>query len=74
MDMRRQHISSSSIRSAGYDKETKTLEVEFVSGGVYQYKGVPEYVYTEFLASPSRGVYFSTEIRDHYPTTKVSEA
>ena len=38
--MIRQPVSSSNIRSIGYDSESNTLEIEFHSGGVYQYFGV----------------------------------
>ena len=35
--MIRQPVSSSNIRSIGYDSMSSTLEIEFHSGGVYQY-------------------------------------
>lgn len=38
--MIRQPVSSSNIRSIGYDSKSNTLEIEFHSGGVYQYFGV----------------------------------
>ena len=34
-------VESSNIVSAGYDAETRTLEVEFSNGGVYRYGDVP---------------------------------
>ncbi|OQX00458.1 MAG: hypothetical protein BWK73_48340 [Thiothrix lacustris] len=39
-------VSSSNLRSVGYDPETATLEVRFRHGGVYQYYNVPEETYT----------------------------
>ena len=56
--MKRQPVSSSNLRSVGYDPETKTLEVEFQNGSVYQYFNVPNNVYRELMAAPSHGRYF----------------
>lgn len=59
-------VASTSIKSVGYDDEADALEIEFHSGGVYQYFDVPERVYTELLEADSRGRYFHEEIRGQY--------
>ena len=41
--LERKAVRSTNIASVGYDAGTKTLEIEFRSGGVYQYAGVPGY-------------------------------
>ena len=69
--MIRQPVSSSNIRSIGYDSESNTLEIEFHSGGVYQYFGVPESIYNELMHAPSHGSYFHRHIRDQYRWTKM---
>lgn len=69
--MRRQTVRSSNLRSVGYDTSTATLEIEFNSGGVYQYSGVPTQVYDSLVRSESLGRYFSSHIRDVYPCVKV---
>jgi len=38
--MDRKKVSSSSIRSVGYDERNRTLEVEFSDGRINQYVGV----------------------------------
>ena len=43
--MDRQSVSSSNIVSVGYDPTSETLEVEFQSGGVYQYYNVGQSTY-----------------------------
>ena len=43
--MERQSVSSSNLRSIGYDHSSSTLEVEFNNGSIYQYFDVPENVY-----------------------------
>lgn len=69
--MIRQPVSSSNIRSIGYDSESNTLEIEFHSGDVYQYFGVPESIYNELMYAPSHGSYFHRHIRDRYRWTKM---
>ena len=69
--MKRQPVSSSNLRSVGYDPETKTLEVEFQNGSVYQYFNVPNNVYRELMAAPSHGRYFHRFIRNIYPYSRV---
>jgi hypothetical protein len=69
--MKRETASSSNLRSIGYDISTQTLEIEFNSGGVYQYFHVPENVYTGLMDASSHGRYFNHFIRDEYPTRRV---
>ena len=51
--MDRNQVASSNIRSIGYDMQTQTLEVEFLSGWVYQYYGVPEFIHQEIMQASS---------------------
>lgn len=69
--MERTPVTSSNIRSIGYDRTAHTLEVEFHSGGVYQYQDVPEATYDELMASPSVGNYFHKNIRPNHTVHKV---
>ncbi len=64
--MERQRVSSSNLHSVGYDPNTSTLEVEFRSGTIYQYFGVPEHVYDGLIKAGSKGSYLNTHIRDRY--------
>jgi len=69
--MDRTPVRSSNIRSVGYAPETKTLEVEFHSGGVYQYSGVPVTTYQGFIRAASKGSYFHDHIKGRYPDRQV---
>ena len=69
--MDRQTVSSSNIRSVGYDAENKILEVAFSSGGVYQYFNVPEHRYSRLMSSFSKGSYLADHIRNNYRYRKV---
>lgn len=59
-------VSSSSIRSVGYDPQTMTLEIIFLSESVYQYFEVPERVFHELLTASSVGTYLNTNIKNVY--------
>ena len=69
--MMRQPVSSSNLQSVGYDPNSQTLEVEFNSGSIYQYTGVPESVYQGLMGAASHGSYLAQNIRDRYPYTRI---
>lgn len=69
--MNRFPVVSSDLRSVGYDPETHILEIEFRSGGVYRYSGVPEAVYSGLLTAGSKGRYFHARIKDHFSFVRV---
>lgn len=68
--MDRMRVRSSVIASLGYAPEDEALHVEFHTGRLYTYFGIPQDVYDSLLASPSLGSYFNQNIRDHYPFTE----
>lgn len=69
--MNRTPVSSSALRSIGYDPTTLTLETELASGAVYQYLDVPESVFTELVNAPSVGQYYNQRIRNDYRCVKL---
>ena len=69
--MRRQPVESSMLRSAGYDPEREILELEFTSGRIYRYFGVPQDVFADLLTAESKGRYFLAQIDDLYPYLQV---
>lgn len=70
--MERQHVNSSNLKSVGYDPATRTLEIEFLNSGLYQYSGVPESVYKELMSASSHGQYFDNHIKKGvYPYRKI---
>lgn len=70
--MERSAVQSQVIRAVGYRGSDRTLEVEFASGRVYQYVGVPESLYEWLLRSPSKGGIFNRMIRDKYREIDVT--
>lgn len=65
-------LASSNLAAAGYDAETRTLRIEFQSGSTYDYSGVSQEVNEGLKTSPSPGGYFFRNIRDRYPTERIS--
>jgi hypothetical protein len=64
-------VSSSNIASVGYDVATQTLQVEFLSGSLYQYFDVPQNIFDEFINAASKGKYFAAQIKGIYRYAKV---
>jgi hypothetical protein len=48
--------------SVGY--ENGTLEIEFHSGSIYQYHGVPENIYRGLMSASSKGTYHHQHIKN----------
>lgn len=69
--MDRKVVRSGNIASVGYDARTQTLEIEFRSGGVYQYAGVPEKRYQALMKATAIGSYFIREIKPWYACTRM---
>ena len=69
--MQRKRVSSSKVRSIGYDEKTRTLEVEMSTGQVFQYSGVYPEVYRQFMAAPNATTFFDDKIADEYTAKRV---
>lgn len=69
--MIRAQVNSTNLSEVGYDVPTKTLEILFVSGGVYCYFDVPEKTFQDLMASASKGKYFQSMIKDRYRCAKL---
>ncbi|WP_429232217.1 KTSC domain-containing protein [Inquilinus ginsengisoli] len=69
--MERQSVSSTSIASIGYDKNSETLEVEFIKSGVYQYYNVPLFMFERLISSDSIGSFINKEIKPPYSCSKM---
>lgn len=70
--MERVTVSSSMIRSIGYDPETLTLEIEFIKGGsVWLYSEFPPEQFEALQGAESVGKFFISQIKGKYPETKT---
>jgi hypothetical protein len=61
-------VQSTAISAVGH---TRVLEIQFTSGKVYQFFGVPEDLYVAFLESGSKGQFFNKHIRGKYASQEV---
>jgi hypothetical protein len=57
-------VKSSNLAAVGYDADSKTLEVEFKTGGVVQFSDVPADKAAALQSAESPGAYFHLCIRD----------
>lgn len=69
--MTRQTVESSNLRSVEYDEFLLVLEIEFKSGAVYRYYGVPSEVHDEIINAESVGKYFNANVKSKYNFLKV---
>ncbi|HYD24363.1 MAG TPA: KTSC domain-containing protein [Croceibacterium sp.] len=56
-------MPSTVIRRFAYDRATEALDVEFVSGRRYRYRGVPEQLAQRFREAFAKGRFFNAHIR-----------
>lgn len=69
--MERTSVSSSNLRSVGYNQDDQILEIEFNSGGVYRYFSVPANIHADLMNASSHGKYFHRNIKDVYQYEQV---
>ena len=70
--MDRLAVALSNVRAVGYDPQTQTLEVEFLSGSVYQYYGVPDHMHAQMMQESSKGKFLNYYIKNSYPYSRDS--
>jgi len=67
-------VSSSNVRSIGYDPEKRAMEVKFHGGGHYRYSNVPPEEHSNFLLHPaggSHGKHFNAFIKDRFVSERL---
>jgi hypothetical protein len=67
----RQAVSSSNISEVGYDDQSRTLEVLFQNGSLYQYFDVPPQMFAELLHASSIGQYLNSNIKGSYRYARI---
>lgn len=60
---------SDQIESVGHDGSS--LFVNFRSGGIYRYDGVPDYMYKDIVVDSSPGSYLASNVKKRYPHTRL---
>jgi hypothetical protein len=59
-------VESTTLATVAYDEVQKALQLEFRSGAIYRYSGVPAGVHKELLNAASKGSYFNKVIRGRF--------
>ena len=71
--MTRTKVIAETLRSIGYDPDAELLELEFISGDIYDYQKVKPYLYMGLMNSNTKDAYFNKYIRDNYEVEKIKE-
>ena len=67
------YVQSGALEQLSYDEHTRTLRAKFRdSGRIYLYRGVPQDVYDALIFADSLGVYFNSQVRDHYACEELA--
>ena len=65
-------MPSSVIKNFHYNADHARLTITFTTGRVYEYYAVPVQVFEDMRAAFSKGTFFNTKIRDHFPFKDVT--
>lgn len=65
-------VESSNIKAVGYHPESRTMHIQFKSGGHYRYADVPPETHEAFMAAESKGGHFSKNFAGKFKHTKLA--
>lgn len=71
MAIERKPIRRGGIKSAGYDRNARVLEIELDNGNVLQHTGVGDEIARRFLASSSPMSYYKDVIEEEFSIKRV---
>lgn len=63
-------VKSSQVESIGYDHESKTLAVQYKSGGLYHYQDVAPATHAGMMNAKSIGNFLHTHIKQKHKFAK----
>ena len=66
-----QAVNSKTISKVGYDPQTLIMIIEFHTGSMYEFSGVDQDIYQQFINSPSLGTFFSKNLRKKFQYKKI---
>lgn len=71
MAIERKPIRRGGIKSAGYDRASRILEIEFDNGSIIQHTAVGEEIARRFLASSSPASVYKDTIQEEYTLRRI---
>lgn len=69
--MERKPIRRGGIKSAGYDRSARVLEIEFDNGSILQHTAVGEEIARRFLSSSAPASYYKDNIQEEFSIRRV---
>jgi len=69
--MERKPIRRGGIKSAGYDRSTRVLEIEFDNGSILQHSAVGDEIARRFLASSAPASYYKDNIQEEFSVRRI---
>ena len=69
--MERKPIRRGGIRSAGYDRNRRELEIEFDSGTIVRHSGVGEEIARRLLESAAPASFYRDNIEEEFPARRA---
>jgi hypothetical protein len=61
-----EQVASSHIKAVAWDRDERTLYIQFHTGDTYVWDGVPRRVFKEMVEAPSKGRFLHEVIRTEY--------
>ncbi len=71
LNMNRTTVGSPGIAQVGYEEGSETLEIEFVSGKVFQFYNVPLKLFDQLMKSSQKELYYESNILVRFPYTRI---
>ena len=71
LNMNRTTVGSPGIAQVGYEEGSETLEIEFVSGKIFQFYNVPLKLFDNLMKSSQKEVYYESNILVRFPYTRI---
>lgn len=67
------HVNSCSISAIGYDEQSRTLEIDYIKKGTYQYLNVPFIISQRLMVAKNKQSYINRCIDGAYMKTKTTK-
>jgi len=72
-DIQMEAVTSSNVKAIGFDAETGTLYVQFLSGKTYQAPGAKQEDYDNWKAAKSKGQYHARILKTAFTWSAVEK-
>jgi KTSC domain len=67
-----QSVSSSNVGAVRYLQNGQEVQVQFLDGSVYAYRGVPEHEFDNLRTASSVGSYLNRNYKNVYPYERIA--